>query len=54
MEPVIEAFTTSSSLFTIRKPAMMISPTLPTVAFRMPPTRGPAAAPSCSVAWPRM
>ena len=52
IEPVIEALTTSSSFEAIRKPAMMISPMLPTVAFSIPPMRGPAAAPSSSVAWP--
>ena len=31
---------------------MMISPMLPTVAFMMPPMRGPSVRPSCSVAWP--
>ncbi len=54
IEPVIEAWTISILLSAIRKPAMMISPMLPTVAFMMPPMRGPAARPSCSVACPRV
>ena len=54
IEPVIVACTISILLSRIRKAAMMISPMLPTVAFMIPPIFGPAAMPSCSVAWPRV
>ena len=52
IEPVIEALTTSSSPWRIRKKAMIISVTLPNVAFSKPPTWGPERAARSSVAWP--
>ena len=48
----METVTPSISRAAIRKPAMRITQMLPTVAFMIPPMRGPAAAPSCSVASP--
>lgn len=50
MEPMIEAFTTVVSPAESAKMVMMSSAALPDVAFKMPPTRGPAWWPKDSVA----
>ena len=52
IEPVMEAFTTSSSPSRIKKKAMIISVTLPKVALSSPPIWGPERAAISSVAWP--
>jgi hypothetical protein len=50
IEPVIDALTTSSSPSRIKKIAMIISVTLPKVAFKSPPIWGPDRAARSSVA----
>src|SRR2546427_406571 len=52
-EPVSDAFTTSVKPRDRAKIAMMSSVAFPNVAFRRPPTPGPACFPSSSVARPR-
>src|SRR5207244_13305065 len=52
-DPVNDAFTTSVSPLPRAKTAMISSVAFPKVAFRSPPTPGPACLPNSSVASPR-